>query len=70
MALKGRTLEDLGLAEADYATHGGAFPIRIKGVPHPIGCVVVSGLPQDEDHQLAASTIAAFLNIGDVPSVL
>lgn len=70
MALKGRTLADLGLSDVDLATHGGAFPIRVKGVPQPIGCVVVSGLPQDEDHQLAVSAIAQFLQINNVPNVL
>jgi len=70
MALKGRTLADLGLSDVDLAIHGGAFPIRVKGVPQPIGCVVVSGLPQDEDHQLAVSAIAQFLDINNVPSVL
>jgi uncharacterized protein (UPF0303 family) len=70
---------------AEYADHGGAFPIRIQvraplfahvvraddvqGVQYPIGALIVSGLPQDEDHDLAVKTIAEHLGL-DVPSVM
>jgi uncharacterized protein (UPF0303 family) len=44
--------ESLGLIFPSFATHGGGFPIWIKGVPSaPIGAIVVSGLAQNEDHQ-------------------
>jgi uncharacterized protein (UPF0303 family) len=49
-----------GLDPRDYAAHGGAFPIIIRGVG-PIGIVVVSGLPQLEDHKLVTEAIEAFL---------
>ncbi|KZV82937.1 hypothetical protein EXIGLDRAFT_843338 [Exidia glandulosa HHB12029] len=41
-------------AELTYAAHGGALPIRLKGMDltNPVGVIVVSGLPQEQDHQL------------------
>jgi uncharacterized protein (UPF0303 family) len=50
-----------GLDPRDYAPHGGAFPVIVRGVG-PIGIVVVSGLPQLEDHKLVTDTIGAFLS--------
>lgn len=48
------------LDEADYATHGGSFPLHVvnTGV---IGAVTVSGLPQREDHNLVVEGLARFL---------
>jgi uncharacterized protein (UPF0303 family) len=46
-----------GLPEADYAAHGGSFPIVVHGAGC-IGALTVSGLPQREDHQLAVEAIA------------
>jgi len=43
--------EKYSLPDADYATHGGSFPIHITG-SGIIGSVTVSGLPQREDHNL------------------
>lgn len=57
----GRTLDgDWGVDPADYAAHGGAFPIRVAGVG-VIGVVAVSGLPQADDHALIVEAIAAHL---------
>lgn len=50
----------------DYAAHGGAFPLLVKGVGM-VGTITVSGLPQAEDHALVVSVLKAFLepSIGD-----
>ncbi|RYO96517.1 hypothetical protein DL766_010243 [Monosporascus sp. MC13-8B] len=34
----------------DHAIHGGAVPVRVRGVEGVVAVVVVSGLKQDEDH--------------------
>jgi len=47
------------LAESDHAIHGGAFPLRVDGVH--VGTVVVSGIPQAEDHRLAVAGVRDFL---------
>jgi uncharacterized protein (UPF0303 family) len=43
-----------------FAAHGGAFPIRVRGVG-VIGAVAVSGLPQEDDHALVVDVIGEFL---------
>ena len=50
------------LAESDHAIHGGAFPLRVNGVH--VGPVVVSGIPQAEDHRLAVDGLREFLARG------
>jgi len=49
-----------GLAEADFAPHGGSFPITVKGTGC-IGAVTVSGLPQREDHAMVVEALAKLL---------
>lgn len=61
-AAAGLTLKDRNLDEADYAAHGGAFPIRLANAG-AIGAVTVSGLPQRDDHKWVASAIADHLGI-------
>jgi len=46
----------------DYAAHGGGFPIFVVGVGC-IGSVIVSGLPQRDDHGLAVSAVAQVLGV-------
>jgi len=48
--------EKYSLPDADYATHGGSFPIHVKGAGL-IGSVTVSGLPQREDHNLVVEAL-------------
>ena len=59
-AEKGRTLAFNGVDEADYADHGGAVPIRVKGVGM-VAVATVSGLPQVEDHKLVVKGIEALI---------
>lgn len=49
-----------GLPVADYATHGGCFPLHVEG-SGVVGCVTVSGLPQRSDHELAVEALCAQL---------
>jgi len=49
------------LPEADYAAHGGSFPLTVAGAG-VIGSVTVSGLPQREDHELVVEALCAALN--------
>jgi uncharacterized protein (UPF0303 family) len=48
----------MGVLTRDYATHGGSFPIRVKGVGC-VGVVTVSGVPQREDHGIVVEALAA-----------
>ena len=50
--------EEFGLDPALYAAHGGAFPVVVRSVG-PVGAVVVSGLPQLEDHRMVVAAIRA-----------
>ncbi|KAJ6151975.1 hypothetical protein N7497_006294 [Penicillium chrysogenum] len=50
-----------GAVADEYAIHGGGYPIRVQGVDGVIGVVVVSGLKQEDDHQVVAETIQAFV---------
>ena len=43
-----------------FQAHGGAFPLRASGVG-VIGTVVVSGLPQLDDHAFVVEQLEAFL---------
>lgn len=58
---KGKTFEaDSGADPQDYAAHGGAFPLALRGTG-VIGTVTVSGLPQQEDHALVTSVLRDYL---------
>jgi len=57
---KTNLVERYGLPIADYASHGGSFPLRVLGAG-VIGSVTVSGLPQREDHQLAVEALCSLL---------
>ena len=58
---RGTTFEaEFGLDPALYAAHGGAFPVVVRSVG-PVGALVVSGLPQLEDHRMVVAAIRAHL---------
>ena len=54
------SLEVRGLPAADYASHGGSFPITVKGAGI-VGSITVSGLPQRADHELVVEALCGFL---------
>ena len=53
-------LESQGLPVADYATHGGSFPLAVAGAG-VVGSVTVSGLPQRADHELVVEALCGLL---------
>ncbi len=54
---RGTTFEEAtGLDPREYAAHGGGFPILVRNVG-PVGVVVVSGLPQLDDHRMVVAAI-------------
>jgi uncharacterized protein (UPF0303 family) len=58
---KGQTIEEKYLiSSSDFAAHGGAFPLIIRGVG-VVGTITVSGLPQEEDHELVVTTLRKYL---------
>ena len=58
---KGKRLEDAYLiSESLYAPHGGCFPVIVKGTG-VIGTITVSGLAQEDDHQLVVQAIREYL---------
>ncbi|MEU1627297.1 heme-degrading domain-containing protein [Streptomyces sp. NPDC020096] len=57
---KGATFEESSRLDPDrYAAHGGAFPLRVKGVG-VIGAAAVSGLRQADDHALVVAALERF----------
>ena len=58
---EGSTLEEKFLLDPrEYAAHGGAVPLLVRGVG-PVGTVVVSGLPQVEDHRMVVAALREHL---------
>jgi uncharacterized protein (UPF0303 family) len=52
---------DSRLDPAEFAAHGGAFPVLVRGTGC-VGTVAVSGLPQLDDHALVVRVLEAFLS--------
>lgn len=61
MREKGSSLTNDGLPNADFADHGGAVPIWVKGVGM-VAVATVSGLPQRDDHALVVRGLKALLH--------
>ncbi len=58
---EGTTIEEKWqLSEREYAPFGGCFPITVKneGI---VGTIAISGLPQEEDHEVAVKALKAYL---------
>jgi uncharacterized protein (UPF0303 family) len=47
----------------EYSTHGGGFPIFVSGTGC-VGSIIVSGLPQREDHQIIVGVLQQYLHLG------
>ncbi|OYO28993.1 heme-degrading domain-containing protein [Janthinobacterium sp. PC23-8] len=59
---KGAAFEDVTYLDSlEYAGHGGAFPLLIRGVGM-VGTVTVSGLAQADDHALVVAALQAQLD--------
>ena len=52
--------QKFGLSDADYAAHGGSFPLTVAGAGM-VGAVTVSGLPQRADHELVVEALCQHL---------
>ncbi|MDB6145837.1 MAG: hypothetical protein JWP80_4881 [Pseudomonas sp.] len=62
-AQDGKSLDTLmGLPLRDYASHGGSFPLLLRGIGC-VGAVTVSGLPQREDHLLVVQVLAEMCGV-------
>jgi uncharacterized protein (UPF0303 family) len=55
----------LGDRAKEFAIHGGGFPVRVKGVEGVVAVIVVSGLKQQQDHQIIVQTCRDFLDVGE-----
>ncbi len=56
-----RTIEEKSFVDSfEYSAHGGAFPIIIKDTGI-IGTITVSGLAQEEDHNMVVTAIEDYL---------
>ena len=49
-----------GVSEEEYAIHGGGLPINVKG-KGLVGVLLISGLPQIQDHLLGVEILTEFL---------
>ena len=59
--IKGETIiASQGLLLADYATHGGSFPLTVAGAG-VVGSATVSGLPMRADHELVVEALCGLL---------
>lgn len=58
---KGKRIEEAYLlSESLYAPHGGSFPVIVKDTGM-IGTITVSGLAQEDDHELVVQAIRDYL---------
>jgi uncharacterized protein (UPF0303 family) len=61
LKLAGLSLEEkYCVSPLEFSAHGGSFPVHVVGTGI-IGAVTVSGLPQEDDHNLVVECIREFL---------
>ena len=66
---KGKSMEEVyGLPSSDFAPFGGAVPVMVKGAG-VIGTITVSGLPDQEDHEMAVEAIHRHLERQETASL-
>ncbi|MFO8042301.1 MAG: heme-degrading domain-containing protein [Alkalispirochaeta sp.] len=62
LASEGLSIEERYFVSGmEFSPHGGCFPVRLEGSSGVIGTVTVSGLTQEEDHQLVVSVLEQLL---------
>ena len=60
---QGKDFDNLpGFDKADYAAHGGSFPVVVKGTGR-VGTITVSGLPGAEDHAMVINALKWYLKV-------
>ncbi|MDX1524088.1 MAG: heme-degrading domain-containing protein [Anaerolineae bacterium] len=58
---QGKSIEEKFLVpEGEYAPHGGCFPVIVTGTGL-VGTITVSGLAQEDDHNLVVEVLRAYL---------
>ena len=63
LKILGKTLEEKShISSVEYSVNGGAFPIIIKGVG-VVGTITVSGLTEEEDHEMVVTEIKEYLGV-------
>ena len=63
LAQEGKTIEARhGLTLAEYAMHGGGFPLLLRGTGL-VGSVIASGLDQRTDHMMVVRALAKVLGV-------
>ncbi len=66
LAASGKTIEERhGLSLADYAMHGGALAIRLRGTGI-VGTVIASGLDQRADHAMVVEGLGLVMGVAVV----
>ncbi|OJJ50087.1 hypothetical protein ASPZODRAFT_164101 [Penicilliopsis zonata CBS 506.65] len=60
-AMMGWPTEKMGLFQQEHVVNGGGFPIRLTNCSTPVGALVVSGLPDVQDHQFIVDSLEEFL---------
>ena len=51
-----------GLPLREFCVHGGGFPLHLQGTGC-VGAIVLSGLPQREDHAMVVEALTAMLGV-------
>ena len=61
-----RIVDNAWFDQSEFAAHGGAFPIYVRGTGM-VATVTVSGLPQKADHELVVEALSEILGRAGTP---